>query len=191
MISFFHPGSPPSTKLQIFGSFPVSLAITKLLSFSLSSCLLLVPFVLPGFLSLSLIIWATSPKALLPALPSGLSILCGRPWSHSQWTLTGAHTAQSRQHLRRGVDGGALPQGPFIPALGSALRCETGPGHERTASCHPHGSCDRWWLAAPPCLPPWGSGHPQHQCSLLLLTPSCPSHLPLGISLPSPPVLVL
>ena len=28
-----------------------------------------------------------------------------------------------------GVDGGALPQGPFIPALGSALRCEPGPGH--------------------------------------------------------------
>ena len=143
MVSFFHPGSSPSTKLQIFGSLPVSLAITKLLSFSLSSCLLLVPSVLPGFLSLSLIIWATSPKVLLPVLPSGLSILCGRPWSHSQWTLTGAHTAQSRQHLRRGVDGGALSQGPFIPALGSALRCETGPERERTASCHPRGSCDR------------------------------------------------
>ena len=27
------------------------------------------------------------------------------------------------------MDGGALPQGPFIPALGSALRCEPGPGH--------------------------------------------------------------
>ena len=34
------------------------------------------------------------------------------------------------------------PQGPFILALGSALRCEPGPGHERTASRQPRGSCD-------------------------------------------------
>ena len=34
------------------------------------------------------------------------------------------------------------PQGPFIPAWLSALRCETVPGHEKTASFHPCGSCD-------------------------------------------------
>ena len=61
------------------------------------------------------------------------------------------------QHLRREVDGGTLSLRPFILVLGSSLRCETWPGHERTASCQPHGSCDMWWLVAPSCLSQWGS----------------------------------
>lgn len=38
---------------------------------------------------------------------------------------------------------------------------------------------DDW--TAPPCLPPWGSGHRQHQCHLILLTSVCPSHLHLSV----------
>ena len=39
-------------------------------------------------------------------------------------------------------------QVPFILALGSAPACETGPGDDRTASCHPHGPVtgDEWQL---------------------------------------------
>lgn len=39
-------------------------------------------------------------------------------------------------------------RGPFILALGSAPAGETGPGHERTASRHPHGPVtgDDWLL---------------------------------------------
>ena len=39
---------------------------------------------------------ATTPDPkFLPCPLSGLSILCGRPCSHSQWTLTGAHSTES------------------------------------------------------------------------------------------------
>ena len=88
--------------------------------------LILPSFRFPELLSLPA---TTPPPSSCPALSSGLSILFGRPCSHSQWTLTSTHAAESRQHLSRGVDGGAVSQGPFILALGSALRCEPGPGH--------------------------------------------------------------
>lgn len=49
-------------------------------------------------------------------------------------------------------------QGPFMLALGSAPAGEAGPGHERTASRHPHGPVSGV-TGPPPGLPPWGSGH--------------------------------
>ena len=62
------------------------------------------------------------------------------------------------QHLRREVDGEALSLRPFMLVLGSSLRCETWPGHERTASCQPHGSCDKWWLVS------WAISNPERWC---------------------------
>ena len=66
---------------------------------------------------LSLILWATSPKALLPAL----SLVWASSVKGPAPTPSGnspVHTQHSRLHLRRGVDGGALAPRPFYPGLG-------------------------------------------------------------------------
>ena len=126
------------------------------------------------------------PQGPAPCPPSGLSILCERPCSHSQWTHTGAHTAQSRQHLRRGVDGSALAPGPFYPGLGL---------------------CPQVWARAwawedcllPPTWFPWqvmtGSSSLPPSTGLRASPAPVPRNSPytflLEFSLPSPPVLVL
>ena len=92
-----------------------------------------------------------------PALPPGLSTLVEGPAPAPSGHLPVSKQHRVCQHLRREEDGDALFLRPFILVLGSSLTCETWPGHERTASCQPHGSCDKWWLVAPSCLSQWGS----------------------------------
>lgn len=116
-----------------------------------------------------------TPHARLPACP-GLSFLLGKPCSNPSGHLPGKQAAQC---LSPRVDGGALGRGPFILALGSAPACETGPGHERTASCHPPGPVtgDDWQLLPASLHGLAQEGHPHHRCHLILLTVAWSSHL--------------
>ena len=98
------------------------------------------------------------PQGPAPCPPLWSEHPLWKPCSGSQWALTVSKQHRVCQHLRREEDGDALFLRPFILVLGSSLTCETWPGHERTASCQPHGSCDKWWLVAPSCLShQWGS----------------------------------
>lgn len=111
--------------------------------------------------SCALLLWHND--LTLKVLPSRsyLSMLCGRPHSSSQRMLTGTHAAQVCQHHRRGVDGGVLAPGSFYPGLGLCPQewdRAWASGHERTTSCHPRGSYDKWWLVASPCLTLWTQG---------------------------------
>ena len=90
------------------------------------------------------------PQGPAPCPPLWSEHPLWKPCSGSQWALTVSKQHRVCQHLRREEDGDALFLRPFILVLGSSLTCETWPGHERTASCQPHGSCDKWWLVAPP-----------------------------------------
>ena len=88
-------------------------------------------------------IWASSGEGPAP-------VLRGRLPEHTQHRFISTTGEEWMEVL--------WSQGPFILALGSALRCEPGPGHERTASCQPRSSCDKWWLAASSCLTLWSQG---------------------------------
>lgn len=78
------------------------------------------------------LVWASSVESPAP-VPSGHSPV------HTQHSVVSSPGEEWMEVL--------WSQCPYIPALSSTLRCETVPGHEKTASFHPRGSCDRWWLA--------------------------------------------
>lgn len=77
---------------------------------------------------------------------------------------------------------------PFILAVGSALASETGPEHDRTASCHPRGpvTSDPWQLFL---LHRETQGILTINASFSLQLPGCHTSF-LGFGLPSPPVLL-
>ena len=88
----------------------------------------------------SLLLWASSVEAPAPT-PRGHSL------GYTQHRVVSTSAEEWLEVL--------WPQGPLILVLGSALRCETRPGHERTTSCHPCGSCDRWQvMTGSSSLPP-------------------------------------
>lgn len=101
----------------------------------------------------------SSPQ--VSALPSPLvcASLCGRPLPHSRWDTT-MHTQQRVVSTSGEEVWRCFIQGPFILALGSALKCEPGSGHlgmrGPPLATHMFPACDEWQFF--PASPPRGSG---------------------------------
>ena len=98
------------------------------------------------------------PQGPAPCPPPWSEYPLWKPCSGSQWALTSVQAAQGLSTPQERSGWRCPIPKAFYPGLGLSLTCETWPGHERTASCQPHGSCDKWWLVAPSCLShQWGS----------------------------------
>jgi hypothetical protein len=109
-----------------------------------------------------------SPLSILPSAPSTLASFCSSSGLaiHLEKllplfpldTYCGHRQHKICRQLGRWVDEGVLALNPFIMAIDTAPACETGPGHGRPTSWHPHGPVigDDWMILTSLC--PWGWG---------------------------------